>query len=254
MANKILDLFTEKAGAPDLQSEFFGGIIGIAGFIASALVTLIGLVNFNDGAWWLLIIGLALIASFLYMLKDYTQGGLFSYCALCLTKSMISGSMVVLFVGAIFGVVKFAIDINDNQTTRTNIEQEANFKEHPEALIESLVGNSDIHPKFVVSGDHLVVSYDLDPWSLTVSSAKSSFNLHVTKLIPALFARYPDAQVIQVIGRAEFNDLRGNSSRDDAIRITFSRKNSASINWGNVYYGDIPRIADDYWSHPSTNN
>jgi hypothetical protein len=73
---------------------------------------------------------------------------------------------------------------------------------------------------------------------------------HAIKLVPQIFERFPDVQEIELRGRADFQDRRGNRSEQDAVRIVFSRSNAKTINWPNMLRADLPHIADRYWLHP----
>jgi hypothetical protein len=69
-------------------------------------------------------------------------------------------------------------------------------------------------------------------------------------VVPEVFGKSSDIDNIELKGMGDFVDLKGNHSSDLAFRARFSRSNSSSIQWNNISYSNIPRIADDYWAHP----
>jgi hypothetical protein len=218
-------------------------------FILSLIFTAGAFISFKQGAWVLLLIGAAMIGILLYFSLAKNTKPSIAYIANRTCDSMVS-AVTLAFV---FAAIGLGFNAKEDHAAKAAADREAVYNTEPAKLIESLLGNADTHPTFSKVGDRITVSYDLDPWSLTASSAKSSFNLHTTKLIPELFRRYADTQAVEIIGKAEFNDKRGNSSRDEAMRITFTRKNSSGINWEKVHFEDVPQIADFYWIHPSAN-
>jgi len=224
-------------------------VLRSAAFILSLIFTAGAFISFEQGAWILLLIGAAMIGVLMRLSLSKSTRPSIAYIANRTCDSMVSAVALAL----VFAAIGLGFNAKEDHAAKVAADKEAIYNAEPTKLIESLLGSSDAHPTFSKEEDQIKVSYDLDPWSLTPSSATSAFNLHVAKLIPALFVRYGDARTIEVVGRAEFNDKRGNSTRGDAIRITFSRKNSTATNWASVHFGDIPDIADSYWVHPSAN-
>jgi hypothetical protein len=72
-----------------------------------------------------------------------------------------------------------------------------------------------------MSGARLSVSFNMTRRSRTNSSAIAGFNLGTEKVVPAVFERFPQA-----------------------------RSNSADINWKNIDYNNVPKLADKFWAHP----
>lgn len=251
MTNKFWDVLKDKRTAPTPAVNVIGIVLGVGAFLASAFLTSMGLAVFKDGAWVLLVFVLGVTAGCQYIAANGFQETAFTYYAWRLANSLGRGMATVLLIAAVGASVMFALNSYTDHSIEVDAEKQATYKATPEKLIEKLIGNSDIHAAFAKTGNQIAISYDLDPWSLTASTAISTFNLHIAQIIPELFGTYPDVQTIQVIGRSEFNDKRGNSSRDNAVRITFTRRNSSGINWKNVHYENIPEIADSYWIHPS---
>ena len=243
-----------KKGNQSSFVEFVGLILGIVFFIATLCFALMSLVSFSDGGWIVLVLGVAMSIGLLFVTSKSREDSKIYYFSSLLATSMIGGLVIIGAIAAIFGAVKVGLDVYNNHEAKVNAQKEMTYKLLPEKLVESIIGNSDIHAKFQDDENQITITYDLDPWALTGSTAISSFNGQIAKLMPVFFSRYPNIQMIEVIGQGEFADQRGNSSRGDMVRITFSRQNSSNINWGNINYGDIPKIADFYWVDPSVIN
>ena len=79
----------------------------------------------------------------------------------------------------------------------------------------------------------------------------SSFNVHVSKLVPAIFAKFPNYNEVLIVGRGKFTNIRGNSSEGDVASALFTRKNAETIKWDNISLSNIPKLADAYGVHPS---
>lgn len=253
MLKKIFDILLKPQQAPNVDALGYAKGIGFFTFLISVFFTMTALAAFNKGGWVLLCIGAFLIGGLLCLAAYKNAASALAYCGGYIAKTMIGGAAIVLGIATVVLIAKAAFDVSEDHATSAAIKREAIFQTSPEKLVESLIGNSDIHAVFTKAGDKITITYDLKPWALTAFSTTSSFNLHVTKLIPAFFGRYADVQEIEVVGEGTFNDKRGNSSRGVGVRIMFLRKNTSGINWNNVNYADIPEIADSYWIHPSIN-
>ncbi|MCM3223322.1 hypothetical protein M3644_26590 [Bacillus cereus] len=55
---------------------------------------------------------------------------------------------------------------------------------------------------------------------------------------------------ITIFWSLPLSDSYGNSSDDNVMTITFNRLTIDKINFDSFVYGNIPKIADDYWEHP----
>ena len=103
------------------------------------------------------------------------------------------------------------------------------------------------------SGDSLLVTFSLDPWMMTGSWGKSSFNVELEKIIPGAFYKFRDINSITITATATYSDdIRGQSrGRGDVLRATFSRANAESIVWDHVVLDNLPRLADKFWQDPN---
>jgi hypothetical protein len=71
----------------------------------------------------------------------------------------------------------------------------------------------------------------------------------VRRFVPAVMAKF-DLDAVELAMELTFVDQRGNSSKQSAVRSSFTKANAAKINWKNVLTKNVPKIADDYWIHP----
>jgi hypothetical protein len=117
-------------------------------------------------------------------------------------------------------------------------------------LVSSIICNSKAEPTTTESNGQVRVIYSLKPWALTASVEKWTFYNHVRKIIPAVFAKFKEPNKIDIVGTAEFKDIRGNVGEIYAMRVVFTRSNAATIQWDNIDVDNIPRIADSAWIHP----
>lgn len=254
MFQRALNIFTEKMEPPTTGVSSTATVLSVIGFLASFFFAVVGLVAWKDGSWVLFLAGAVLLTILVYFTTGDDRSPSYQYCSARLIRAMVSGVITPFLFAAIGLSLKYAYSLYDDHTAAAAASLEQAYKASPEKYVEKVIGRDDIHASFVKNDERISIAYDLDPWSLTGSSARTTYNLHVSQLVPAIFARFPDAKTIEVVGRGEFRDKRGNSSRDDVVKITFSRKNSQTIQWGNIRYDDVPELADWYWIHPSARN
>jgi hypothetical protein len=92
------------------------------------------------------------------------------------------------------------------------------------------------------------ISLSADPWMVTDNTGLSQLE-HVTRLlVPKLFVKFPDVTYVDIAATATFKDIKGNESRGPFAEIGFSRAQAASINWDKIVSGDLPRLADHFWT------
>jgi hypothetical protein len=156
--------------------------------------------------------------------------------------SAVKVSFIVL--AAIFG---FAIlrGFEQDETQRADAAaaiQSGDWAKYAKARLPGDSGSAEL------SDGHLTLKYH-EP-ALTIGTFVTGFNLEVARLVPEIFAGAKDVDLVTIVDRGDFVDLRGHSSIGDAIRIEFARQNASQVNWSNVLYDNIPKIADDYWRHP----
>jgi hypothetical protein len=146
--------------------------------------------------------------------------------------------VVALFVAL---VTLLAFDTDNNQQAR--IDQATT----PEQLATALLNGG----KSQVTFDHgvLLINRTLDA-ILTASTAVSGFNLLIARVVPAVFAKFPQVQSIVFHENGPFRDIKGNDSTDEMLRIAFTREEADQIHWDKINYDDIPKLGEHYFMHP----
>jgi hypothetical protein len=97
-------------------------------------------------------------------------------------------------------------------------------------------------------GDTLTVTYDIGDGKN--STLVTLYEIYVKKIGENIFARFPGINTLRVVGMTRLVDLRGNETNSVVLQTTFSRANASTIQWHNVPYSNIPRLADQYYIHP----
>ncbi len=100
-------------------------------------------------------------------------------------------------------------------------------------------------------GDHVTVEFRIDPWSLTGSTARSHFLSSAKQLFRDYFSRLPEVNRVTIVGTGPFKDIKGNESRGRALEIEMTRQAASDVQWDNISTNNLPRIATDFWQHPS---
>jgi hypothetical protein len=146
--------------------------------------------------------------------------------------------LIALFV-ALVTVVWLATD-NHQQAS---IDQSTT----PEQLATALLNGG----KSQVTFDHgvLLINRTVDA-ILTASTAVSGFNLIVARVVPTVFAKFPQVQSIVFRESGPFHDIKGNESTEEMLRIAFTREESDQIHWDKIKYDDIPKLGEHYFMHP----
>ena len=156
------------------------------------------------------------------------------------------GAAKIVFIGlaALFGFTIFKGWQQDetNNVSAAAALQSGDWSKYAQARLPGDGGSAEL-----IDG---ILSLKYHEASLTNGTFISGFNVEVARLVPEIFAQAKDVQVVTIADRGDFVDLRGHKSIGDAIRITFARENAAQVNWTNISYDNIPRIADAYWRHP----
>lgn len=115
----------------------------------------------------------------------------------------------------------------------------------PELLAMALIDKSEVtFGKGVLVIDRTVDSV------LTAGTAVSGFNLDTARLIPAVFAKFPQVDSIIFRESGPFRDIRGNESKEEMLRISFMRADASQIHWDRINYDDVPKLGEHYWMHP----
>ena len=105
--------------------------------------------------------------------------------------------------------------------------------------------------KVKVSLDGDTASVDYFTEILTAHLGKTAFNVTAEGLFDEVFTLFPEVQKITIQYRTKFVDERGQESIEPSERVTYTRANYESINWKNVRFDGIPRLADEFWAHPA---
>lgn len=111
------------------------------------------------------------------------------------------------------------------------------------ALMES--GKSQV----TLDNGVLVINRTVDS-VLTAGTAVSGFNIYTARLVPMVFAKFPQVDSIVFRESGPFRDIRGNESTQEMLRISFLRAASNDIHWDRINYDDVPKLGEHYWMHP----
>lgn len=155
-----------------------------------------------------------------------------------------AGKVVLIGLAALFGFTIFKGWQQDetNNASAAAALQSGDWAKYAQARLPGDSGSAEL-----VDG---VLSLKYHEAALTTGTFISGFNLGVARLVPEIFAESKDVEVVEITDRGDFVDLRGHKSIGDAIRITFTRANAAEVDWSNVSFDNVPKIANAYWRHP----
>lgn len=140
--------------------------------------------------------------------------------------------------------------LTQNQGTGPNTRAAASTAEDPIELARALIANDKANVAGSSFKGKTTLTFEIVPWALTISTARSAYYSKLKQVVPEVFARFPDVEKIRFEGLAEFKDIRGNMSLGTAIWAEFSRANAASVNWQQVESDNLLKIADASWAHP----
>lgn len=125
----------------------------------------------------------------------------------------------------------------------------ASFDPSKPETITAIISETTAHPTASFEAGKLSLTYSIDPWMLTASTAKSTFLYQAKRFFKEAFTS-PAVQSACVEGTATFHDIRGNDSRGKAIQLCMSRDNARRVNWNNIDTDKLPQIADTSFIHP----
>jgi hypothetical protein len=150
---------------------------------------------------------------------------------------------LLLLVIALFVALVTLLAFNTDNNQQIRIDQATT----PEQLATALLYGG----KSQVTFDHgvLLINRTVDA-ILTASTAVSGFNLIIARVVPAVFAKFPQVQSIVFRESGPFRDIKGNDSTDEMLRIAFTREESDHIHWDKINYDDIPKLGEHYFMHP----
>lgn len=114
----------------------------------------------------------------------------------------------------------------------------------PEVWIRTYVDEQRFAPSARSDGDKLLVAY-------ASAMTERSFNEVTKQLVPAVLERFRKFQSIEVIKTTDLIDIRGQESHGPWLKASFTRENSATINWPKVQTDNVHLLADEFWTHSS---
>ena len=134
---------------------------------------------------------------------------------------------LLLLVIALFVALVTLLAFNTDNNQQIRIDQATT----PEQLATALLYGG----KSQVTFDHgvLLINRTVDA-ILTASTAVSGFNLIIARVVPAVFAKFPQVQSIVFRESGPFRDIKGNDSTDEMLRIAFTREESDHIHWDKI--------------------
>lgn len=86
---------------------------------------------------------------------------------------------------------------------------------------------------------------------ITSGWLRSQALFDVSAYLEKVFSGNPELTNVEFVLLSKLVDLRGNESIEPIMRIVFTKENSAKMNWRNFNASNLPRVADEYWEHPS---
>lgn len=157
-------------------------------------------------------------------------------------------------IGCLIIIIALAIYLAPSCFRDSSRNRELAKTKDPSRLVYLLLDYIAADAKSSVSKDvngNITIRFRIDPWALTAGTAKTQFLNHTKEIVPLIFERVTDARSIHLIASGELVDVRGNETRNDVLKIQFSKSTARSILWDNVNLDSLPQISDAYWEHPS---
>jgi hypothetical protein len=155
------------------------------------------------------------------------------------------GCFVIILIGVGGGL--WNIVTND----KTGADNHLVDASKPES-IKNIIHESAASPTATFRDGTLSLTYSIDPWLLTTSTAKTQFFFKAKEFFPKAFG-WPAVQDACVEGSATFHDIRGNESQEPAMWLCMSRASALEVKWDNVDSNNLPSIVDRGFVHPSFN-
>ncbi len=116
--------------------------------------------------------------------------------------------------------------------------------------ITAIIGSSDAGATASLANGVLTLTYSIDPWLLTVSTAKSTMLSFARTFFEQAFLP-EQVRYACIVATGTFKDVRGNTSQGRVGNLCMNRANALLTNWSNVASSDIPKFADRAYMHPS---
>jgi hypothetical protein len=156
-----------------------------------------------------------------------------------------NGCLVVVLVVVTFVTFDFLADkISGRGSNAFDINK-------PET-IASIIHEAVASPNATFRDGKLSLTYSIDPWLLTASTAKSQFFFKAKEFFSSAF-NSPRVQFACVEGSATFRDIRGNESQGKAISLCMSRDSAYGVKWENIEIDQMLLLVDSSFIHPSFN-
>jgi hypothetical protein len=119
----------------------------------------------------------------------------------------------------------------------------------PETIVNNIT-TGDAHPTASFQGGQLTIEYSINPWALTIGTARSQFYFQATALIRTAFTA-PSVNLFCDRITATFKDVYGHQNEGRAGEVCLTRATAARVNWDKFDSDNLPRIADHFYLHPS---
>lgn len=158
------------------------------------------------------------------------------------TKKTGCGCLIVLVLIVIF--IAIIINAADNDAIRPKYNPSS-----PET-ITTIIGSVDARATARVANGILTLTYSLDPWLLTASTAKFTMLSFAKRFFEQVF-QSTKIDYACIVATATLKDIRGNTTQGRVSNLCVTRENAQHTNWPNMALDDIPRIADQAFIHPS---
>ncbi|MGY4155538.1 hypothetical protein ACVINW_001380 [Bradyrhizobium sp. USDA 4461] len=148
--------------------------------------------------------------------------------------------VLLILIVAFVGFVTVFIFMGESEH-RAKIEKATT----PEQLAMAIIDKSQV----TFDKGVLAISRTVDS-VLSAGTAVDGFNLQTARLVPAVFAKFPQVDSIVFRESGPFRDIRGNESTEEMLRISFMRADANHIHWDRINYDDVPKLGEHYWMHP----
>jgi hypothetical protein len=91
------------------------------------------------------------------------------------------------------------------------------------------------------NGNDLSIVYGVDQWTGSKLGMCGHFGFMLKFLVPQIFKRFKGINQITISAIALNDDGR------TIMRANFSRRTSETIDWVNIYWPNLFKLADSYW-------
>jgi hypothetical protein len=113
----------------------------------------------------------------------------------------------------------------------------------------SQIAFNRLNPTGSYNRPHLRLEIDVDYFAGTPTGKMKEFCSVACKIVPSLFAKFPDMEVCELSCTSKTN-LSGGEKGGRYFMAEFDRHKSASTPWSNIAWHDVPKAANSFWQHP----